>query len=130
MLNVVEHVRSAFLLYENLYAAIKPGGRLVFGDRCWDDELNLMFHSPGGSTRWKQYIGPNDLTGATGSKSDEDVVGQLDGSAVTQWAQQITDKTHRDVEMHPILTSCKLVTDFLSLFHPEFEMWKKRSAVP
>lgn len=36
MTNVLEHVASAYDVLENIYTALKPGGRLIFNDRWWD----------------------------------------------------------------------------------------------
>lgn len=43
MMNVLEHCRDALAVLENLHAAVRPGGVLVFSERWYD-------------TKWTQYL--------------------------------------------------------------------------
>lgn len=36
LMNVIEHVQSAFEIMENMYRMLKPGGIMVFHERWWD----------------------------------------------------------------------------------------------
>jgi SAM-dependent methyltransferase len=36
MINVIEHVQDAFLAFENVYRALRPGGLFIWHDHLWD----------------------------------------------------------------------------------------------
>ncbi len=36
MINVLEHIENLFIVLQNIYNALVPGGILIFNDRWWD----------------------------------------------------------------------------------------------
>jgi len=48
IINVLEHVENAFLVMENAYNSLKPGGIFIFNDRWWD-KYDLYGQKYGGS---------------------------------------------------------------------------------
>ena len=55
-INVLEHVRDACLVLDNLYNCLKIGGLLVFSDRAWDGLDTSKVYDAGHPIRLKRKV--------------------------------------------------------------------------
>ena len=56
MLNVLEHVTNAFIILQNIYNSLKPGGVLIFHERIYDANNATRDWNPGHPIRLKSAV--------------------------------------------------------------------------